>query len=54
MVRFYSTEVGQKTIRVMPGLLQESFAVGQAWGRSLGPQLDEQIRARLRNDGIDI
>ena len=54
MIRFYSTELGQKAIRVMPALMQESLVVGQEWGRSIAPQIDEQIRARLKTDGYDI
>lgn len=54
MIRFYSTDLGKKTIQVMPSLLQESMAVGEQWGRSLAPQINEQVRARFKQEGIKI
>jgi hypothetical protein len=54
MVQFYSTELGQKVIKVMPALVQESIAIGQAWGQSLGPRIDARIKARFKRDGVVI
>jgi uncharacterized protein len=54
MIRFYSTDLGQKAIRVMPALMQEGMAAGQKWGESLGPQIHERVRARFKKEGIQI
>ncbi len=54
MIAFYSTELGRKTIRVMPTLLHESMTVGQQWGRSLGPEIERRIRARFKKEGVEI
>ncbi|HJY75531.1 MAG TPA: DUF2059 domain-containing protein [Burkholderiales bacterium] len=54
MLQFYSTDLGQKTIKVMPALLKESMAAGQQWGESLTPMIDARIRARLKKEGIKI
>jgi len=54
MLQFYSTDLGQKTIKVMPALLQESMVVGQQWGQSLTPIIDARIRARFKKEGIQI
>lgn len=42
---FYNTPVGQKTIRVMPALMQESYAVGQQWGLELGQKVANKLEA---------
>lgn len=54
MIQFYSTDLGQKTIRVMPSLLQEGMAVGQRWGQSLGPQINQRVTTKLRQQGVKI
>jgi uncharacterized protein len=52
LVRFYSTTLGKKTVGVMPQLMQESIVVGQQWGQTLGPAINQQIRAQLEKEGI--
>lgn len=54
LVSFYSTELGQKTIQVMPVLMQEAMAVGQRWGQSLGPKIKQRVSARLQQQGIKL
>ncbi len=54
MIRFYSTDLGQKTIKVMPTLMQEGMAAGQRWGQSLGPQIERRVTDRLKQQGIRI
>ena len=53
MTRFYATPLGQKTIRVMPTLMNESLQAGQQWGQSLGPTLRDRIQARLKKEGYE-
>ena len=54
MIRFYSTDLGKKTIKVMPSLLGESMQAGRKWGESLGPEIARRVRARLKQEGIEI
>lgn len=54
IILFYSTELGQKTIQVMPSLMQEGMIVGQKWGESLGPKINQRVTARLRKQGVKI
>jgi hypothetical protein len=54
MIRFYSTDLGKKTIRVMPALIGESLTAGQQWGQSLGPVLIERVKARLKREGVEL
>jgi len=51
MIRFYSTDLGKKTIRVMPMLVNESMQAGQKWGQSLAPEIQQRVRARLKKEG---
>jgi hypothetical protein len=54
MIRFYSTDLGRKVVRVLPALTQESMVVGSQWGQALAPQIEQRIRARFKRDGIRI
>ena len=54
LIRFYETDVGRKTISVMPALMQDSLALGQAWSRDLAPAIDAEVRRRLTEEGVAI
>jgi hypothetical protein len=54
MLRFYQTPLGQKTIRVMPLLLQESMYLGQQWGQALGPEVQKRVIDRFKAEGVDL
>ena len=54
LVNFYSTELGQKTIQVMPVLMQEGMLAGQRWGQSLAPKIKQRVAARLKQQGIKL
>lgn len=54
LIGFYSTDLGRKTVRVMPLLLQDSMAQGQQWGQSLGPEIERRVRERFKAEGIDL
>jgi uncharacterized protein len=54
MAQFYSTDLAQKTISVMPRLMQEGMVVDQRWSQSLGPKINQRVRAKLRQQGVKI
>jgi hypothetical protein len=54
LLAFYGTDLGRKTIAVMPLLLQESMQLGQRWGRSLAPVVERRIRERFLAEGVDL
>ncbi|HYD63673.1 MAG TPA: DUF2059 domain-containing protein [Noviherbaspirillum sp.] len=54
MIRFYSTDLGQKMIKTMPALVREGMLVGQRWGESLGPKINQRVMDRLRKQGVKI
>ena len=54
LLDFYETDIGKKTIEVMPQLTQESIIIGQQWGESIGPIIGQRITRRLAEEGIEI
>jgi hypothetical protein len=49
LIAFYNTRVGKKFIRVQPVILQESMAVGQAWGRGIAEKILRKYKAEYEN-----
>lgn len=54
MIAFYSTDLGKKTIRIMPTLMQESMIAGQQWGKDLMPEVERRLRARFKKEGVEL
>jgi hypothetical protein len=52
--KFYASDLGQKTISVMPALMQESLSLGQEWGAGLAPDIMERVQKRLEEEGISL
>lgn len=51
LIVFYKTPVGAKTIKELPLIAGESLGVGNYWGKSVAPELQGRISARLGKDG---
>ena len=51
LTKFYRTEVGRKFVAAQPRLATESMKLGQDWGRTVGQQIMEQIKAKLKESG---
>ncbi len=55
LLAFYKTELGRKTISMMPQLLGETMSFGQQWGGDvLAPLAIERIRKRFRDEGYKL
>jgi uncharacterized protein len=54
LTQFYSTDLGRKVIKILPGILQESMVAGQKWGQSLAPEIARRIQARFQKEGISL
>jgi len=54
LLAFYQSELGIKTIRVLPQVMQESWTAAQLWGQALRPLVVERVRQRLHEEGIDL
>jgi hypothetical protein len=54
MIAFYSSDLGRKTIREMPTLMQESMRAGQQWGQSLAPEIERRVRNQFKKEGVEL
>lgn len=54
MVAFYGSDLGKKTLDVMPRLLKESAGVTERWARELIPQIYRRVRTQLRAEGFEL
>ncbi len=54
IIAFYKSPVGAKFIKLQPELVQQSMALGQAWGRKIGQEIDQQVRKELKDRGISL
>lgn len=52
MVALYDTPFGQKLLKVMPQVTQESIRVGQTFGQALAPKIQQRILSRFEKEGI--
>ena len=51
---FYSSPLGRKMKSVSPSLLRDSVAVGQRWGQMISPQIQQRVRERLQQSGVNM
>lgn len=54
LLKFYQTDLGKKTIKVWPLILQESMLLAQDWWKSLAPVIKEKVNARFNKEGIEL
>jgi uncharacterized protein len=53
LIAFYESELGRKTVGVMPRVMQESALVGQQWGAEIMPRVEKTLRERLKAEGFE-
>jgi len=46
LIAFYETPLGKKYAKKTPAIMQESMAVGQKWGMSIGTKFAETLKAK--------
>lgn len=54
LLAFYQTGIGRKAIEVLPSVVGESTAIGQAWVRGLGPDMRRVVSTALGKEGIEM
>jgi hypothetical protein len=54
LIKFYQTDLGKKTIKIWPLILQESMSLAQDWSKSLGPLIKKNVNMRFKKEGIDL
>jgi uncharacterized protein len=52
LIRFYQTPIGQKAVRAMPAVVQESMQATQPWVQATIPRFNEELRRRLDAEGL--
>lgn len=52
LIAFNRTPIGRKTLEVMPAIMGETLAAGQAWGQSLAPEVRRRVDAILKREGV--
>jgi hypothetical protein len=48
LLQFFESAVGRKLVKVQPQIMQDSMAIGQAWGQRAG----ERVQQRLKEKGF--
>lgn len=46
LIAFYETPLGQKTVKVLPQLTQDSMTAGQQWGAELGERVVQKLQEK--------
>jgi uncharacterized protein len=46
---FYSSKAGQRILKTLPQIMQESMAIGEAWGKEIGERVANDVRIELEN-----
>lgn len=54
MLAFYKTPTGKKMASLLPRVTQESMMAGQRRGQTLGPIIQQRLRARFEKEGITL
>src|SRR5262249_22266726 len=51
IIAFYNAPTGQKVVRELPSVMQESMIIGQQWGQRIGSELQHRMVEELRKKG---
>lgn len=54
LLEFYQTDLGKKTIKIWPLIIQESMILAQDWSKSLKPLIQKNVNSRFKKEGIDL
>lgn len=54
LIVFYASPLGHKVVSQIPAILQQSVALGQAWGERIGPRIAERIRGAAKQKGYNL
>ncbi|HYA39158.1 MAG TPA: DUF2059 domain-containing protein [Candidatus Methylomirabilis sp.] len=54
LLAFFESPLGKKASSLAPVMSREGFVIGQRWGQSLAPIIEERVKARFKEKGIAI
>ena len=52
IIKFFSEGAGQRYVKAIPSLVQDSTALGQKWGQTVGREIQRDAEAELKKRGI--
>jgi len=52
LIAFYQSPLGQKSLSVIPALMQDAMTLGQQWAAEATPRVQEAIKKRLAAEGV--
>jgi len=54
LIAFYETPLGRKLSEELPAMTQESMQAGMKWGASIAPKIQERVKQRFRERGVEL
>lgn len=54
LIKFYQTDLGKKITTALPDIMRESIQIGQEWGYSLEPLIQERVSKRFKEEGFEL
>lgn len=48
LIAFYQSDLGRRTMAVIPQIIQESMGLGKSWGQAVGPKLMARLEERFK------
>ncbi len=52
IIKFFSEGAGQRYVKAIPSLVQDSAALGQKWGQVIGREIQRDAEAELKKRGV--
>jgi hypothetical protein len=54
LIEFYQTELGEKTLKLVPKIFQENLISSQQWMNKMGPMIWEFAKKKLKEKGFEL
>lgn len=54
LIVFYETPLGRKLSGELPAMTQESMQAGVKWGTGIAPKIQERVKQRFREKGVEL
>jgi len=54
LLAFFQSPLGRKASSLAPVMSREGLVIGQRWGESLAPKIEQRVKARFKEKGVEI
>jgi len=54
LLAFFQSPLGKKASSLAPVMSREGLVIGQRWGESLAPKIEQRVKTRFKEKGIEI